>query len=161
MSVIFWKHTQDGWRETDLDGKPGPQALEVNEQHPLPIQHLWKEDGDDEWQAADTGHPLPVQLAEHGAMLPLTDEQVTVGSTAIGINPPGQARRCYIEVWTADIYYTWDAATPSASNGGRASVGDIISVMGDQRLDMRSVMQSLRLLRQSATSGLAIAHYFT
>ncbi len=95
----------------------------------------------------------------------LSDEQVTVDATAGGVSltVPLDAKRCYIEIWTADIYYTLDGGTPASGNGGRAIVGDTINLMGDtgqERNSWLEVMKGLRMLRQGSTSGLAIVHYF-
>ena len=94
----------------------------------------------------------------------ISDEQITVADSSIGLNVPDTAYRCFIEIWTASIYFTLDAVLPSSANGGRVSPGDIINLMGSDSKPMRdnlkSVMGNLRMLRQGATSALAIVHYF-
>ena len=96
-------------------------------------------------------------------MEPLGDQQITVDDTTRGVRLaiPDNARRCYVEIWTADVYYTLDGATPSSTNGGRASPGDVITMMGTSQYSMLSNMEKLRMIRQTATSALAIVHYFT
>lgn len=94
----------------------------------------------------------------------ISDEQITVDDTSGGVSltVPGRAARCYIEIWTNPIYYTLDAAAPASGNGGRAGAGDVIDLMGDMgqhRVNMRSIMANVRMLRQSG-SALAIVQYF-
>lgn len=94
----------------------------------------------------------------------ISDEQITIADTAIGLTVPDTAYRCFIEIWTASIYFSLDGDTPSSSNGGRASPGDTINLMGSEnrpmRDNMKSIMLKLKMLRQGSTSALGIVHYF-
>jgi len=62
MSVLFWKNTQDAYTEADTKRGLGRRG-EVSEQHPLPIQLAWRQEGVEEWTVADDAHPLPVNIA--------------------------------------------------------------------------------------------------
>ncbi len=62
MSVLFWKNTQDAYTEADTKRGLGRRG-EVSEQHPLPIQLAWREEGVEEGTVADDAHPLPVNVA--------------------------------------------------------------------------------------------------
>lgn len=64
MATLYWRSTDDAWRESDPGTPNGPQQAEVNEQHPLPLQLMWREDGEDGWQPVDGAHPLPMALLE-------------------------------------------------------------------------------------------------
>lgn len=62
MSKIYWRPTSDGFRiEGDNGTQSDPADSVVTEQHPLPIQHVWKEDGDSEFAPVDSLRPLPVR----------------------------------------------------------------------------------------------------
>jgi hypothetical protein len=97
------------------------------------------------------------------AVNPVSDQTLIVDSTAGGVSLtiPTNAKRCYIEIHTSSIYYTFDGGTPASGNGGRADPGDIIDLMGtDDKDDMRKAMADWRGLEQSSTDALAIIHYF-
>ena len=61
MATIYYKDHLNQWTERIVGAQTQPVDLVVHQQHPFPIQHMWKEDGDDEWQPVDTAAPLPVQ----------------------------------------------------------------------------------------------------
>ena len=94
-------------------------------------------------------------------MSALSDQQLTVAGSAVGLTVPSTASRAYMEVHTASIYYTWDGDTPSSSNGGCADPGDIIDAMDDSRDSGKDKLSNFSTIRQTSTSGLLIIHYFT
>ena len=90
----------------------------------------------------------------------VSDQNLAVDATVRQLTIPDGAKRCYIEVHTSSIYYTFDGVDPSSSNGGRADPGDIIPIMGDGQESMNSIMSGWRGLEQTATDSLAVIHYF-
>jgi hypothetical protein len=62
LSRLYWRPTADGWLATDNGANDAPADAEVTEQHPLPVQVVWKEDGDDEYGLTEPNHGLPVNV---------------------------------------------------------------------------------------------------
>lgn len=58
---IYWRNLIDWWRKGDNGSNDSPSDADVNEQHPLPIQLLWREDTQ-AYGPVDDAHRLPVVL---------------------------------------------------------------------------------------------------
>ena len=65
MPEFWWKSTDDAYTAEEQAagrGKLGP----VNEQHPLPLQLMWRAEEGDEWEVVNADHGLPVTLTKPG-----------------------------------------------------------------------------------------------
>ena len=61
MAKLFWKRHPDHVNDADVEHGIGKDS-EVNEQHPLPVQLIWKQEGIDEYEEVDEAHAIPVRL---------------------------------------------------------------------------------------------------
>ena len=105
MSLLFWKSTPDAHTEADIEHGRG-RTGDVNEQHPLPMQMAWLEEGATEWTGVDEAHPMPVQILE-----PLnpgydTDFQTALNATLVAIKA-GPGRLYGFEASSGDTVSNW------------------------------------------------------
>lgn len=96
----------------------------------------------------------PIQNVMAGLYLPITHEAITVAAAAIGItagllSPSGTRKpiRTVMTLETANIRYTWDGTTPTASVGHLARPNDVITLLGYKALS------NFRAFRSTGTSG--------
>ena len=96
MALIFWRKHEppDDSEPHDLN-----QAGEVDEQHPLPMQHFWLPEGSTEYVPVDEAAGLPVTSTTHIAATGGVNgtKQVSVATTATLIAPVN-AKRSAIKI---------------------------------------------------------------
>lgn len=97
-----------------------------------------------------------------GRLRPYATEQVSVvGSTSLTTAkvdntanyPDFKAAGAVIDVKDADIYYTTDGSTPSATNGINAFNGDVLPLAGYQKV------KQFKAIQQSGSPKLNVQYY--
>lgn len=99
-------------------------------------------------------------LDEQGRLLvleetPLADEQVTVSTTVVGLNPPPNANVALIQALTNPIRFKANGDSPAAAEGLRMAPNDVI------RLEGFKTLHGFRAIREGAADATVEAHYFT
>lgn len=100
MSESYYKNHKDNWRKGVNNGSAdAPASAAVNEQHPLPIQIAWRQEGSNDWVGIDDVTPLPISLRsqanKYGSVFILDDidraiaagygHHITVGAFSTGV----------------------------------------------------------------------------
>ena len=84
----------------------------------------------------------------------ISRQRLTVATASLALTVPPGAYTAYLQIFTADIYYTRDETLPSATNGHAAYIGDDLWLYGADALSR------FRMVRQGATSAAVEVSYY-
>ena len=172
MSLVFWKREPRNSDQVASD--VGDQ--QATDQHPLPVQLHWIEDGSREYEESGRGHPFPFFTPEGYYNRIRNDndlfylrtynhETLSVGTTAVGFTAttyaPGgvaallsnlnTALMATVLVETAPIRVWTDGVSPTSTVGVLYPIGSSFSVYGTY-----DVMQFLAISQSGATASLDV-----
>jgi len=105
LTEVYFKSHPDSHTEADVDRGRGPTGP-VNEQHPLPTQMAWREEGAEEWTVVDEGHPLPVHVIAPPDPGYDTNFQTALNATLVAIKA-GPGRLYAFEASSGDTVSNW------------------------------------------------------
>lgn len=78
---------------------------------------------------------------------------LSVGASVVTLTIPDSANACFINVKDSPIRFTFDGTDPTATNGFKGEVGDVV------KLESRDEMRLLEMIRESGTATVDVNYW--